>query len=442
LHLANYAQAAFAAPTPDFEPNDSLFHYQYNLYNYGQTGGTFGIDIGAKSAWNFTMGDSNVVVAILDEGFIYNHEDLDVSKILWSSGYDFVGDNYKTPHPDNNPISGDSTNHGVACQGIICAGTNNQIGISGIAPNCYFLPIKCADDFGGWSWNPLIYENALSYALHYSINNGCSMVVSCSWGWPNGSFYSNIDSIITVMASWGIACVFSTGNLGEYLPIGNTIKFPASLPSTIGVGAIKKTGDHWAYSGSGEGIDVVAPSGYYRYYDAGDIMTLDQMGQLGWNPIYTACAITNDNYICTFGGTSAAAPQVASIIALLKSEYSLRPEMEVFTILKMVIDSSAMDGIGDNYDSVGWDPVYGYGLANAFRALLAVVRGDVNNDKIINIIDINYLLNFLYRNGPPLQPDVRVGDADCDGRTVILDVGYLIDYLYKGGPKPQICFKY
>jgi hypothetical protein len=108
----------------------------------------------------------------------------------------------------------------------------------------------------------------------------------------------------------------------------------------------------------------------------------------------------------------------------------------------MIIDSSAVDQIGDAYDKIGWDSTYGYGLASAFRALLAVSRGDPNNDHTINMSDITYLINFLYKGGPIPVPDRLMGDAFCDGILNIHDIQYLINYLYKAGPAPIICFKY
>jgi hypothetical protein len=65
------------------------------------------------------------------------------------------------------------------------------------------------------------------------------------------------------------------------------------------------------------------------------------------------------------------------------------------------------------------------------------VCGDANKDKIVNIKDITYLINFLYKGG--LAPDpMQAGDANGDGIVNIRDVTYLINYLYKGGPIP-IC---
>ena len=87
------------------------------------------------------------------------------------------------------------------------------------------------------------------------------------------------------------------------------------------------------------------------------------MDSLGWNPEFVTCLEAGENYMCTFGGTSAAAPQVAGILALIRSK-----NPNLFGQYKTVLNNSARDGIGDQYDTTGWDQVYGYGLASAFRA--------------------------------------------------------------------------
>jgi CubicO group peptidase (beta-lactamase class C family) len=62
-------------------------------------------------------------------------------------------------------------------------------------------------------------------------------------------------------------------------------------------------------------------------------------------------------------------------------------------------------------------------------------RGDVNGDGTIDVADILYLVNYLFRNGVPPQP-LAAGDINCDGRVSISDVVYLVNYLYRGGDPP------
>jgi Dockerin type I domain/Thrombospondin type 3 repeat len=62
-------------------------------------------------------------------------------------------------------------------------------------------------------------------------------------------------------------------------------------------------------------------------------------------------------------------------------------------------------------------------------------NGDANDNGVVNIQDITFLINFLYKGGPPPIP-VGAGDANCTGIVNIQDITYLIYFLYKGGPPP------
>jgi hypothetical protein len=62
-------------------------------------------------------------------------------------------------------------------------------------------------------------------------------------------------------------------------------------------------------------------------------------------------------------------------------------------------------------------------------------HGDANGDDVINIADVMYMVNYLYRSGP-YPVSFEAGDANCDGVHGILDVLILVNYLYKGGRAP------
>jgi len=67
---------------------------------------------------------------------------------------------------------------------------------------------------------------------------------------------------------------------------------------------------------------------------------------------------------------------------------------------------------------------------------LSPICGDVNADRLINILDNTYLINYLYRGGPEPVPYWCIGDVDNNNLINILDITYLINYLYRGGPQP------
>ncbi len=69
------------------------------------------------------------------------------------------------------------------------------------------------------------------------------------------------------------------------------------------------------------------------------------------------------------------------------------------------------------------------------RIKVAYLCGDANSDEIVNILDLTYLINYLYKSGPSPVPVGR-GDTRGDGTLNVLDVTYLIGYLYRQGSAP------
>lgn len=66
---------------------------------------------------------------------------------------------------------------------------------------------------------------------------------------------------------------------------------------------------------------------------------------------------------------------------------------------------------------------------------LSPAPGDANGDGVIDISDVVYLLNYLFKGGEPPSP-LAVGDVNCDMIVDLGDVVYLLNYLFKGGPPP------
>jgi hypothetical protein len=64
------------------------------------------------------------------------------------------------------------------------------------------------------------------------------------------------------------------------------------------------------------------------------------------------------------------------------------------------------------------------------------LRGDANNDQQIDLADVIYLLNYLFKAGPTPSPFLS-GDANNDGQVDISDAIYLLNYLFKQGPPPS-----
>jgi hypothetical protein len=86
------------------------------------------------------------------------------------------------------------------------------------------------------------------------------------------------------------------------------------------------------------------------------------------------------------------------------------------------------------------DPVTGSTLDLAFVITStgpSVLCGDANNDGIVDLSDAIWLLNYLFKSGPPPIPYMCVGDVNNDDLVVVGDAIYILNYLFKGGPPPD-----
>jgi PKD repeat protein len=97
--------------------------------------------------------------------------------------------------------------------------------------------------------------------------------------------------------------------------------------------------------------------------------------------------------------------------------------------------SIILDGYGSYYPQL-FGPVLDYTpIIGTAMVSLAYVCGDANGDDQVNILDLTYMINYLYKSGPPPVPE-ESADTNGDGNLNILDVTYSINYIYKGGPEP------
>lgn len=100
-------------------------------------------------------------------------------------------------------------------------------------------------------------------------------------------------------------------------------------------------------------------------------------------------------------------------------------------------DSDA-DGVGDVCDNCPDIPNPGQadGDGDGIGDACEFICGDANGDGTINILDITYVIGYLYMGGPPPDP-MESADVDLSGNVNILDITYLISFLYKSGPDPD-----
>ncbi|WP_256006805.1 S8 family serine peptidase [Pedobacter deserti] len=339
LVLANlfYESGLFEAAEPDLIEdvrtcaNDTYFSQQWALQNTGQSGGTPGADIKMCPAWAVTTGNPSIIVAVVDEGLEFNHPDF--TNISATS---FDSETGTSP----SILYGA---HGVACAGIIGATRNNNLGIAGIAPDITLMSIS--NSLSGSVSSRMKRADAINFARL----NGASVINN---SWSSDVPYQVIDDAINLATSsgrGGLGCVltFSVGNTGA-----SFILYPSNLPNVMAVTATNFA-DFRDIANYGPGLDIGAP-GFQIY-------TTDLVGPAGYNPSPSPAG----DYYSAFGGTSAAAPHVAGVAALVLSVNNSLTYSQVASI----ITGSADKVGGYTYDSNGWSPQLGYGRLNACKAL-------------------------------------------------------------------------
>jgi len=342
---------------------------QWYLHNTGQCKGSEGEDVKAFEAWKISQGGSEkIVIAILDDGVDVSHPDLKDN--IWINpnqnaldrhGYNFV-DHTSDPSPVyfSPPYNDSSHNdiHGTACAGVAAA-SGNSGGPLGIAYKCKILPVKVFGENGIVA--DLDFSEAIKYAGNYSD------VINCS-------FYTKVSNVATtaineVVSSGrkGLGCIIiaASGNSPFYQ---DSIAYPALLSSKsfplIAVGASTNQGLRADYSHYGPELDLLAPSSGGTL----GILTTDvSIPGYGYNNGKNGEPDKEGLYTDKFGGTSASAPLVAGIAALV---LSIKPSLRSAQVRDILSEScDKIDPQNAKYDDSGFSITHGYGRINAKKAL-------------------------------------------------------------------------
>ena len=293
-------------------PTDPYFTYQWGLNNTGQNGGKGDADIDAPEAWGITTGTNKVMIAVIDTGVDYLHEDLDDGRVRTDIDKDYVND-------DNNAI--DDNGHGTHVSGIIAAETNNDTGVAGVMWQAQILPLKVCDSKGSCA------SDDVSSAIRYAADQG-ARVINMSLGSGHCS-ETMAEAVNYAYFDKGVTIVAAAGNNG------GSIGYPARFAPVVAVGATDDSDHRASFSSFGDDLDVMAPG----------VDILSTVPHNGYDFL---------------SGTSMASPHVAGVVGLLLSQ---RPQLTNSQIREILHESA--DDLGDK----GRDDYYGYGRVNAYKAL-------------------------------------------------------------------------
>ncbi|MDX1993043.1 MAG: S8 family serine peptidase [bacterium] len=351
---------------PQLVPSDTLYAQQWHLNNTAQySGAQAGADINAPEAWDLTTGDTDIIIAVLDDGVELAHPDLN-DKIV--APYD-AAMNDNDPTPLDTAFQREHDAHGTNAAGLAVAEGNNE-GVSGVCRTCRLMPIRIAysqNANGDWYTTNTIIANGINHAR----TNGAA-VLSNSWG--GGAPSTAVTNAFTQAATTG------RGGLGAVVVIaagnsfGQSVIYPANLSDDVaGVIAVGATNwcdgrkapnnntngcdpETWWGNNHGTEVNVSAPGHH--------LFSTDLTGVNGYDTDSGAAG----DYFARMNGTSGATPITAGVAGLM---LSANDTLSAATIREM-LQITAQD-----IHTPGYDTSSGWGRINAVAAVQQAILGTV-----------------------------------------------------------------
>ena len=304
--------------------------------------------VNADDVWNLGYTGAGVLVAVIDSGVRYNHND--IANNMWDGGAEYPNHGYDFVNDDNDPMD----DHG---HGTHCAGTISSYGASGtqcgIAKNAKIMALKvlASNGYGSsaYTWT----------AEEFAVSHGAD-ILSMSLGAAGIGPYDVERQILVNVLNCGVVASIAAGNEGQKLtdyPVPSNIGSPGNCPSPWGnpdqtnildgghsacvaIGATTNTDEHSSFSSYGPatwtGGDYNNSFSDYPYTEGSST----EIGLIKPDVSAPGSSITSLNYASamaysTMSGTSMATPCVAGIMALmLEVDPTLTP-VEIDSILEV-----------------------------------------------------------------------------------------------------------
>ena len=361
-------------------PNDPYLSRQWGLDNTRQSGGVSGADIRAFGAWQAGFTGVGVMVAVVDDGFEQRHPDLQAN-LRRDLGWD-----YRADDADAEAEGGDGFDemgspradaHGTAVAGIIAAVGNNGLGVAGVAWGARVVPVRALQR----DMTDAQEAGALSHRADIvSVSNN-------SWGPDDDAKaivspgplaeQARLDGVARGRGGRGVIYVWAAGNGGEKGDDANYDGY-ANAPQVIAVGALTDRGVRCSYSEQGACLCVSAPSGRDGVRNPGT-WTTDLSANRGYNSSSVTGDLSDRRFTSNFNGTSAAAPMVSGVVALMLEANPALGWRDVKEVLMRTASwtDAAHAGWFTNGAGLRFNHSYGAGRVNA-EAAVRVARSWTN----------------------------------------------------------------
>ena len=333
--------------------------------------------VNADKVWKMGYTGKGVIVAVIDSGVNYNHEDL--KDHLWDGGAQYPNHGYNFIDDNNDPM--DDYGHGTHCAGTVCG--DGTAGINtGIAPDATLMCLKALNNKGTGN------VSSISNAMQFAIENQAD-IINMSLGIPNPSVTDKtmLRRICDNALELGVIASVAAGNYGnktDLYQIPNNILAPADCPPpwlhpdqqankgglscVVSVGAI----DWWEkiYEGSSQGPVTWTNTEFNDYPYGGDNIGLIRPDVCAPGVGIKSLDHNNNNDYNLKSGTSMAAPCVAGVMALMLEQKPNLTPAEICEILETTAKK-----LSDTKSNM-----FGSGLIDAAKAMgISSDEGDNNN---------------------------------------------------------------
>jgi thermitase len=298
------------------QPNDPLFNEQWSLLNTGQRAGKSGADVCATRAWTKTKGSRKIVVAVIDTGVDYTHQDL--SKNIWTRPASLapysdedLGDfddlhGFDAADNDGDPM--DDNGHGTHCAGIIGAEGDNSDGIAGVNWEVEIMPLKFLSRNGSGTTKDAI--ECINYVVARKKAGVNVRIISASWGSTARS--RALGDAIKRAGDEGILFIAAAGNSSTNNDTRPHYPSNYDLPNVLSVAALTRLDALARFSNYGaKTVHIAAPGA--------EIMST-------WP----------GNQYEEHSGTSMATPVVSGVAALI---LSVNPDLSVTDLRRRLLDT-------------------------------------------------------------------------------------------------------